>query len=106
MADNHKLPSAWKKSDKSIRAVQVVFELEQAVSKDLRIKAIEKDMSPSDYIRALIGLPSKKPVRPRLSVSLNEQDYQILAERYKLSPEQKSEIRARIKQELVEQHRE
>jgi len=104
MAASKKLPASWQQSNKSIRAVQVVFELEQAVSLDLRIRAIKQDLSPSDYIREVIGLPRKKPLRPRLSVSLSEEDYQLLAKRYKLSPEQKSEIRSRIKQELVERH--
>ena len=103
-ADN-KPPRSWTQSDKSIRAVQVVFELEQADSKALRIKAIEKDLSPSDYIRDIIGLPRKKPVRPRLSVSLSEQDYAILAQRYNLEPADKQSIRARIKQEIINRHK-
>ena len=106
MPEKKKLPASWEKSNKSIRAVQVVFELEQGVSRDLRIKAIERDMSPSDYIRDVIGLPRKKPVRPRLSISLSEQDYQLLAKRYKLPVDDKTAIRARIKQELVERHQE
>jgi len=96
-----KVPSSWRKSDKSIRAVQVVFELEQAQSKVLRINAIEKDLSPSDYIREIVGLPRKKPVRPRLSISLSEDDYKLLAKRYKLKSGEKDKIRECIKNELV-----
>ncbi|VAX08269.1 hypothetical protein MNBD_GAMMA25-503 [hydrothermal vent metagenome] len=96
-----KIPQSWTKSDKSIRAVQVIFELEQAQSRALRIKAIEKDLSPSDYIRAIIGLPQKKPVRPRLSISLSTEDYQNLAKRYKLNADDKSKIRECIKSELI-----
>lgn len=105
MTDDKKIPIAWSKSDKSIRAVQVIFELEQAVSRALRIKAIEKDLSPSDYIREVVGLPRKKPVRPRLSISLNEEDYQILAERYDLKSDEKDKIRALIKEELIKSHK-
>ena len=76
-----KIPSSWTASDKSIRAVQVIFELEQAESRALRIKAIERDLSPSDYIRDIVGLPRKKPIRPRLSISLSAEDYEILASR-------------------------
>lgn len=104
MADSKKIPSSWEKSTKSIRAVQVIFELEQQESRALRIKAIEKNLSPSDYIREMIGLPRKKPIRPRLSVSLSEDDYEILADRYKLNPNEKDKIRAKIKQELVKNH--
>lgn len=104
MAVDNKLPKSWSRSDKSIKAVQVIFELEQAVSRTLRIKAIELDLSPSDYIRDIVGLPRKKPVRPRLSISLSEADYETLAKKYKLQPEEKDKIRARIKQELINNH--
>lgn len=92
---------SWAKSDKSIRAVQVIFELEQAHSRALRIQAIEKDLSPSDYIRNIVGLLPKKPIRPRLSISLSEEDYTILAERYSLKPDDKDQIRKHIKEELI-----
>ncbi len=104
MADIKKIPSSWGKSTKSIRAVQVIFELEQEESKALRIKAIVKNLSPSDYIREVIGLPCKKPIRPRLSISLSEDDYKILADRYNLNPDEKDKIRAKIKQELINNH--
>ncbi len=101
MPETKKIPSSWTKSDKSIRAVQVIFELEQVQSRTLRIKAIEKDLSPSDYIRDIIGLPRKKPVRPRLSISLSEDDYKTLAKRYRLNPDEKNKIRECIKDELI-----
>ena len=101
MSEKKKVPGAWKKSEKSIRAVQVAFELEQMQSKALRIKAIENNLSPSDYIRDIIDLPRKKPIRPRLSISLSEEDYEILGRRYKLKSTEKDKIRARIKEELV-----
>jgi hypothetical protein len=104
MADIKRIPSSWEKSTKSIRAVQVIFELEQEESRALRIKAIEKNLSASDYIREVIGLPRKKPIRPRLSISLSEDDYLILADRYQLKPDEKDKIRTKIKLELVEKH--
>ncbi len=104
MTDTKKIPHSWEKSSKSIRAVQVIFELEQSESQALRIKAIEKGLSPSDYIRDIIGLPLKKPIRPRLSISLSAEDYGILAKRYHLKQDQKDLIRAQIKQELIKSH--
>lgn len=98
------MPQSWTESKKSIRAVQVIFELEQQESRALRIKAIERNLSPSDYIRDIIGLPRKKPIRPRLSISLSEDDYKILATRYNLNPDEKNLIRAKIKQELINTH--
>ena len=96
-----KTAKSWSTSDKNIKAVQVVFELEQAQSKTLRITAIENDLSPSDLIREIIQLPRKKPVRPRLSISLSQADYEMLGKRYELEPNNTIEIRNRIKEELV-----
>lgn len=104
MSDINNMPQSWTESKKSIRAVQVIFELEQQESRALRIKAIERNLSPSDYIRDIIGLPRKKPIRPRLSISLSEDDYKILATRYNLNPDEKNLIRAKIKQELINTH--
>ncbi len=91
----------WSQSDKSLRAVQVIFELGLEQSRTLRINAIEQDLSPSDYIREIIGLPRKKPIRPRLSISLSNEDYQILADRYDLTADKKEQIREKIKEELL-----
>jgi len=101
MAVKKKIPDTWTRSDKNIRAVQVIFELGLEQSRSLRIKAIEHDLSPSDYIREIIGLPRKKPIRPRLSISLSADDYQILGKRYELMPDKKEQIRERIKEELI-----
>lgn len=101
MAAKKKISGSWARSDKSIRAVQVIFELEQAHSRALRIKAIERDLSPSDYIRNIVGLPRKKPIRPRLSISLSAEDYTVLAKRYKLKPDEKDKIREHMKEELI-----
>jgi hypothetical protein len=102
MSAKKQIPKSWTKSDKSIRAVQVIFELEQEQSRALRIKAIEQNLSPSDYIRDIVGLPRKKPIRPRLSISLSAEDYEILAKRYQLTADKKEQIRKRIKKELVD----
>lgn len=101
MTAKKSIPLAWTKSDKNIRAVQVIFELEQEQFKVVRINAIEQNLSPSDYIRHVVGLPRKKPIRPRLSISLSAEDYEILAGRYQLAADMKEKIRERIKEELV-----
>lgn len=102
MAIKKKTPRSWTGSDKNIRAVQVIFELGLKQSRALRIKAIEQDLSPSDFIRDIVCLPRKKPVRPRLSISLNAEDYRILGKRYQLEPDQKEQIRDKMKTELLD----
>ena len=101
MVTKKNTPARWSQSDKSLRAVQVIFELGLEQSRTLRINAIEQDLSPSDYIREIIGLPRKKPIRPRLSISLSNEDYQILADRYDLTADKKEQIREKIKEELL-----
>lgn len=96
-----KTPPSWSQSNKNIRAVQVIFELELDQSRTLRINAIHQDLSPSDYIRDIVGLPRKKPIRPRLSISLSEEDYTLLGKRYSLRPDNKETIRRKIKEELI-----
>jgi hypothetical protein len=101
MAGKKHTPANWTQSDKSIRAVQVIFELGLEQSRTLRINAIEQDLSPSDYIREIVDLPRKKPIRPRLSISLSQEDYEILATRYQLAPDKKEQIREKIKEEIL-----
>ncbi|NOY67861.1 MAG: hypothetical protein GXP13_10735 [Gammaproteobacteria bacterium] len=101
MAKKKKIPGKWTGSDKNIRAVQVIFELGLPQSRALRIKAIEQDLSPSDFIRDIVHLPRKKPIRPRLSISLSAEDYQILGKRYQLDPDQKERVREKMKLELL-----
>lgn len=96
-----KLPEKWQKSEKSLRAVQLVFEFSKSVSTVIRDEAHRHGLSTSDQIRTIIGLPAKQPKRPRLSVSLSEEDYLLLGERYGLAVDDKQGIRQAITEEIV-----
>ena len=95
------LPQNWKKSEKSLRAIQLAFEFTHAVVDTIRLCAAEQGLSASDQIRAIIGLPIKKPQRPRLTISLSEEDYQLLAQRYHLNSDDKNSIRQLIVKEIL-----
>jgi hypothetical protein len=95
------LPNKWKKSAKSIRAVQLAFEFSKTVAEVIRHQANKQGLSPSDQIRSIIGLQPKIPKRPRLTVSLSEPDYEILANRYNLPLDDKAAIRKAIADELI-----
>jgi len=97
-----KLPDNWQKSEKSLRAVQLVFEFSQYVSDHIRTQANRKGLSPSNQIRTILDLPIKQSRRPRLSVSLSPQDYEQLAGRYQLEVTDKLGIRRAISEELIE----
>ena len=96
-----KLPEKWKNSEKSLRAVQLVFEFGQPVSDCIRKRANHNGLSPSNQIRHILELPTKQSPRPRLSVSLSPEDYQQLAQRYDLKAEDKLGIRRAIAKELI-----
>jgi hypothetical protein len=95
-------PARWKGSDDAIRAVQVAFDVEEAVMEAVRTAAFHSNLSPSDQIRKLISLPtSERPKRPRLTVTLSGDDYALLAMRYGLSPDDKLTIKEKVTEELI-----
>lgn len=97
------LPKKWQASDKAMRAVQVAFYVDEQVQNKIRHDACIKGISPSDMIRSITQLPvSSPPKRPRLTASLNQDDYQVLAERYGLDPTDTLEIKRHVMQELIE----
>lgn len=102
MVKEKDLPQKWKKSDKSIRAVQIAFELNANISDTIRDEAGRNGLSASDQIRKIIGLSFKPPKRPRLTITLSPEDYEILASRYQISAADKNKIRQTIRNELVD----
>ncbi|MBV1910918.1 MAG: hypothetical protein KUG78_16585 [Kangiellaceae bacterium] len=96
-----KQPERWKKESKAIKATQVAFDISTEAQKRLKLTAIQNDLSPSDQMRKILGLPSKKPVRPRLTISLSENDYLILAEHYKLDKSDKLAIKEMAAKEII-----
>ncbi|WP_371376928.1 hypothetical protein [Thalassotalea aquiviva] len=101
--NNRKVPDKWQSNVKAVKAVQVAFDMDEKVQKMLRKAAVEANLSPSDQIRNILGLPvNKKPKRPRLTVSLSLDDYQLLGEKYNISPDKQLEIKRKLMEELIE----
>ena len=95
-------PARWKSSDEALRAVQVAFDVEEAVLEAVRSAAVDNNLSSSDQIRRLLGLSvSSRPKRPRLTVSLNPADYELLAERYGVPAEDRLTIKEKVTEELI-----
>jgi predicted Co/Zn/Cd cation transporter (cation efflux family) len=70
----------WEKERNAAKAVQVAFDLGHEVSFQIRSEALQRGLNPPDRIREILGLPvSNKPVRPRLSISLTDRDFELLA---------------------------
>ncbi len=94
-------PERWEKEKKAIKATQVAFDISTEAQKKLKLMASQNDLSPSDQMREILGLPRKKPVRPRLTISLTVKDYEFLAGIYKLDPEDKLAIKERAAREII-----
>ena len=91
----------WEKQKKVAKATQVAFDLEQKAALHIRELAAREGLTPSDQIRKMVGLSYSAPKRPRLTVSLKPEDYEILAKKYKLDAKDTLEIRRRIMDELI-----
>ncbi len=102
MTDPRK-PARWQGSDEAIRAVQVAFDVEATVLDAVRRAAFRNNISSSDQIRKILGLTvTRRPKRPRLTVSLTHADYEALGEKYGLDPEDRLAIKERVTLELVD----
>lgn len=96
-------PLAWRSSDEAIKAVQVAFDVEEAVITAIRRAAFESNLSSSDQIRVLLGLPVvRQAKRPRLTVSLAASDYEELGRRFGIDPADRLAIKQRVADALVE----
>lgn len=87
-------------SNDVIQAVQVAFEFDQALATKIKILAAENGLSPSDQMRQLLGLSYGKPVRPRLTIRLSDEDYDQLSQKYKCDKADKITIRQYIIQDI------
>lgn len=95
-------PSRWQSSDQAIRAVQMAFDVELEVLNAVRTAAFKNDLSTSDQIRLVLGLPvTRKPKRPRLTVSLSPDDYAVLGARYDVPPEGHLAIKEKVLADLI-----
>ncbi len=97
-----KVPEKWQSSVKAMKATQVAFDMDERFQLAIRREALEAGLSPSDQIRDILGLPvNRRPKRPRLTVSLSIEDYQLLAEKYGLDPQQQLDIKKKLMEDLV-----
>ena len=100
---SRKIPEKWQSSLKAVKAVQVAFDMDEKIQLAIRLEAITAGLSPSEQIRDILGLPiNKRPKRPRLTVSLAPDDYEALAIKYDLKPDQQLDIKKKLMDELID----
>jgi len=91
----------WPDERKAIKAIQIAFDISNEAQRCIKRSAIESDRTPSDQIRTILGLPVKKPVRPRLTLSLSVNEIAILARRYGMKENEHLAIKERAAEELL-----
>ena len=73
------------------------------VQRAIRQEALDRDINATDRVRQILGLAvTRKPQRLRLSVSLAEEDFAVLAERFELDPNDRLAIKQRAAEAIVE----
>lgn len=98
-----KITEKWEKEKKAVRATQVAFDVGEKVQQAIRREAVNHNLAPSDCIRTILGLKTThKPKRLRLSVSLTESDFEVLAARFDLDPEDRLAIKHKAAELLIE----
>ena len=103
MGKKKKLPDKWQEERKAIRATQIAFDVGEKIQYIIRKEALEKGINPPDRIRQILGLKvSRKPKRLRLSISLTNEDMQILAKEFGLDADDSLEIKHRAAQLLIQ----
>ena len=103
MASRKKLPERWHKEKQASRAIQVAFDLGEKVQNVIRREALERGINPSDRIREILGLKvNAKPKRLRLSISLAEADFDVLAKEFDLDPDDRVSIKQKAAERLLQ----
>jgi len=94
--------SRWQKEQSAIKAIQVAFDISAEAQKIIKQEALANNLNPPDQIRKILGLSyNKKPVRPRLTVTLKDDDFVILGQRYGIDPKDQAAIREKVAEELL-----
>ncbi len=84
----------------ALKKIQVHFEFQQSLMHDIRVAAAEENLSPSDFVRSLVGLSHAEIQRPRISLSFSTADLDALATRYGQQPDARQ-----LKRHVIEEVR-
>ncbi len=91
----------WSKEEHAVQAVQLAFDLSNDIQRAFRVSAALQDMSTADMVRKVLQLPYRRArARPRLTVTLKDEDFELLAQKYRLDPQDRAAIRHRVAEEL------
>jgi len=98
--NKNNIPKRFTTSDRQIKKMQLAFEFAEGIDKGLKSEALTNGLSPTAQLRKILGLPVDMPVKPRLSVTLSEDDRLLLAQRYNIDPDDRAFLRLNISREV------
>jgi len=90
----------WRNETSALKKIQLQFEFQNKINKQLNHDAADNNIKPSDIVRKLVGLPYKKIQRARIGLSLNKEDFKILEKRYSIDESNENEIKRRVLEEV------
>jgi len=94
----------WDKQAQAAKATQVAFDVSESVHHHIQVQSVEQQLKPSDYIRKILGLDYKqKKVRPRLTVTLSDADYELLGKQFGIDPDDRIAIKHAVTKKLIEE---
>ena len=92
----------WDSQVNAVKATQVAIDVSESVHKYVQMQSVNEGLKPSDFIRKILGLDFKaKKIRPRLTLSLSDEDYVILAKKFNLKPDDKIAIKHEVTKMLI-----
>ena len=95
--------SKWEKQATAAKATQMAFDVTESVHKYIQKRSVDFNLKPSDFIRKILGLDFKeKKIRPRLTVTLNDADYQLLALQFNIDASDHIAIKHAVAKKLIE----
>ncbi|MGL1932232.1 MAG: hypothetical protein OCC45_10780 [Desulfotalea sp.] len=92
--------SKWQKERATLKKIQIHFEFQQEVMRQIRYDAADARLNPSDIVRKILGFSYSKVQRPRLGLSFSQDELKQLADRYGLDCLDEKEIKQRVMAEV------
>jgi hypothetical protein len=92
--------SKWQKERATLKKLQIHFEFQQEVMKEIRYDAADTRLNPSDIVRKILGLSYSKVQRPRLGLSFSQDELKQLAHRYGVDCLDEKQIKQRVMAEV------
>lgn len=92
----------WPHEVRAVKSVQLAFDLSADIQRAFRVSAAMQDMATPDMVRKVLGLPYKRgQLRPRLTLTLQPEDFDALAQKYQLDATDQLAIKKRVSEELM-----